>query len=93
MCCRQIFCFHNRKSFSYRRLSYLLSKYQLHTLLNDLRESVAQKEVAHRDFYNVRKVNIIARNYTNFNSKISIPLITVYSTFKIITLHLLEAVR
>jgi hypothetical protein len=45
-----------RKSFCYRRLSYLSSKYQLHTLLNDLHESASQKAVAHRDFYNVRKV-------------------------------------
>ena len=44
------------KSFSFRRLSYLLSKYQLHMLLNELKESSAQKEVPHRDFYNLRKV-------------------------------------
>lgn len=46
-----------RKSFSYRRLSYLSSKYQLHTLMNELKESAAQKEVPHRDFYNIRKVS------------------------------------
>jgi len=45
-----------RKSFCYRRLNYLSSKYQLHVLLNELRESVSQKAVPHRDFYNVRKV-------------------------------------
>ncbi|KAK2169233.1 hypothetical protein NP493_1200g00033 [Ridgeia piscesae] len=45
------------KSFCYRRLSYLTSKYQLHVLLNELKESVSQKEVPHRDFYNVRKVD------------------------------------
>ena len=44
------------KSFCYRRLSYLSSKYQLHTLLNDIHESASQKAVPHRDFYNVRKV-------------------------------------
>lgn len=44
------------KSFCFRRLSYLLSKFQLHVLLNELRELAAQKAVAHRDFYNVRKV-------------------------------------
>ena len=44
------------KSFCYRRLSYLSSKFQLHVLLNELRELAAQKAVAHRDFYNVRKV-------------------------------------
>merc|ERR1719491_980411 len=45
------------KSFCYRRLSYLSSKFQLHNLLNELRELAAQKAVAHRDFYNVRKVD------------------------------------
>ena len=44
------------KSFCYRRLSYLSGKFQLHVLLNELRELAAQKAVAHRDFYNVRKV-------------------------------------
>ena len=46
----------DRKSFCYRRLSYLSSKFQLHVLLNELRELAAQKAVPHRDFYNVRKV-------------------------------------
>ncbi len=45
------------KSFCYKRLSYLSSKFQLHVLLNELRELAAQKAVAHRDFYNVRKVD------------------------------------
>lgn len=45
-----------RKSFCYRRLSYLSSKYQLHVLLNELRELASQKAVPHRDFYNIRKV-------------------------------------
>uniref|UniRef100_A0A0A9WA91 AMP deaminase n=2 Tax=Lygus hesperus TaxID=30085 RepID=A0A0A9WA91_LYGHE len=45
------------KSFCYKRLSYLLSKYQLHVLLNELRELASQKAVPHRDFYNIRKVD------------------------------------
>uniref|UniRef100_A0A1B6MLD3 AMP deaminase n=1 Tax=Graphocephala atropunctata TaxID=36148 RepID=A0A1B6MLD3_9HEMI len=45
------------KSFCYRRLSYLSSKYQLHVLLNELRELASQKAVPHRDFYNIRKVD------------------------------------
>ena len=45
-----------RKSFAYRRLNYLSSKYELHKLLNELKESAFQKLVPHRDFYNVRKV-------------------------------------
>jgi AMP deaminase len=44
------------KSFCFMRLSYLFSKYQLHVLLNEVKELTAQKDVAHRDFYNIRKV-------------------------------------
>ncbi len=50
-------CCGYRKSFCYRRLNYLSAKYQLHSLLNEIRESAAQKEVPHRDFYNIRKVS------------------------------------
>lgn len=45
------------KTFCYRRLSYLSSKFQLHSLLNEMKELAAQKEVPHRDFYNCRKVD------------------------------------
>ncbi|CAH0728659.1 unnamed protein product, partial [Brenthis ino] len=45
------------KSFCYRRLSYLSSKYRMHILLNELHELALQKAVPHRDFYNVRKVD------------------------------------
>lgn len=45
------------KSFCYRRLTYLSAKYQLHVLLNELRELALQKAVPHRDFYNIRKVD------------------------------------
>ncbi|THD21607.1 AMP deaminase 2 [Fasciola hepatica] len=45
------------KSFCYRRLTYLGSKFLLHTLLNESRESLEQKRVSHRDFYNIRKVD------------------------------------
>ena len=47
-----------RKSFAFKRLSYLFSKYQLHALLNEFQELIAQKDVAHRDFYNIRKVSL-----------------------------------
>ena len=46
-----------RKSFCYRRLTYLSAKYQLHVLLNEMQELALQKCVPHRDFYNIRKVN------------------------------------
>jgi len=45
------------KSFCFKRLSYLFSKYQLHSLLNEVQELSAQKDVPHRDFYNIRKVD------------------------------------
>ncbi|XP_052756439.1 AMP deaminase 2-like isoform X2 [Galleria mellonella] len=45
------------KSFCYRRLSYLSSKFKMHVLLNELHELALQKAVPHRDFYNVRKVD------------------------------------
>lgn len=45
-----------RKSFCYRRLQYLSSKFQMHVLLNEMKELAAQKRVPHRDFYNIRKV-------------------------------------
>ncbi|KAK4469374.1 hypothetical protein MN116_006932 [Schistosoma mekongi] len=45
------------KSFCYRRLTYLAAKFQLHSLLNEARESIEQKSVSHRDFYNIRKVD------------------------------------
>uniref|UniRef100_A0A8C8ZQ42 AMP deaminase n=1 Tax=Prolemur simus TaxID=1328070 RepID=A0A8C8ZQ42_PROSS len=46
-----------RKSFCYRRLQYLSSKFQMHVLLNEMKELAAQKKVPHRDFYNIRKVD------------------------------------
>jgi len=45
------------KSFCFKRLSFLQSKYQLHNLLNEIREIAEQKAVSHRDFYNTRKVD------------------------------------
>ena len=45
------------KSFCYRRLTYLSSKFNLHQVMNESKELAAQKAVAHRDFYNVRKVD------------------------------------
>ena len=47
----------NRKTFCYRRLHYLKSKFELHCMLNEFKEITQQKSVPHRDFYNVRKVD------------------------------------
>ena len=44
------------KSFCYRRLRYLEACFNLHVLLNEVRELAAQKSMPHHDFYNVRKV-------------------------------------
>lgn len=52
-----------RKSFCYRRLQYLSSKFQMHILLNEMKELAAQKKVPHRDFYNIRKARQIQKNH------------------------------
>ncbi|CAL4085550.1 unnamed protein product, partial [Meganyctiphanes norvegica] len=57
------------KSFSYRRLQYLSSKFQLHVLLNEMRELAAQKAVPHRDFYNIRKVDTHIHAASSMNQK------------------------
>lgn len=57
------------KSFCYRRLEYLSSKFHIHGLLNELRESAAQKEIPHRDFYNVRKVDTHVHASSCMNQK------------------------
>lgn len=64
------FYFFNRKSFCFRRLCYLSSKYQLHVLLNEVQELAAQKAVPHRDFYNIRKVRekMIIENFVILNN-------------------------
>ena len=36
-----------------------ICRYKLHILLNEIRELAEQKAVPHRDFYNVRKVDIL----------------------------------
>lgn len=57
------------KSFCYRRLCYLSSKYQLYALLNEMRELTAQKAVSHRDFYNIRKVDTHVHAASCMNQK------------------------
>ena len=59
--CANMSC--DRKSFCFRRLRYLSAKFNLHTLLNEMKETVSQKEVPHRDFYNVRKVTFLLGYY------------------------------
>lgn len=57
------------KSFCYRRLCVLSSKYQLYALLNEMRELSAQKAVSHRDFYNIRKVDTHVHAASCMNQK------------------------
>lgn len=57
------------KSFCYRRLCYLSSKYQLYALLNEMKELGAQKSVSHRDFYNIRKVDTHVHAASCMNQK------------------------
>ncbi|VDN60476.1 unnamed protein product [Dracunculus medinensis] len=57
------------KSFCFRRLSFLQHKFQLHTLLNELRELYEQKSVPHRDFYNIRKVDTHIHAASSMNQK------------------------
>eukprot|EP00127_Corallochytrium_limacisporum_P000377 Clim_evm72s11 gene=Clim_evmTU72s11 len=45
------------KSFAFRRLQYLEAKFNLHILMNEVAEQSEQKDISHRDFYNVRKVD------------------------------------
>nr|XP_043879320.1 AMP deaminase 2-like isoform X2 [Solea senegalensis] len=57
------------KSFCYRRLQYLSSKFQMHILLNEMKELAAQKKVPHRDFYNIRKVDTHIHASSSMNQK------------------------
>lgn len=47
-----------RKTYCHRRLNFLASKFYLHEMLNEMAELKELKSVAHRDFYNVRKVGL-----------------------------------
>ncbi|KAH6911503.1 AMP deaminase [Coprinopsis sp. MPI-PUGE-AT-0042] len=57
------------KSFAYRRLKYLSSKFTMYTLLNEFQEMTDMKKVPHRDFYNVRKVDTHVHHSSSMNQK------------------------
>ena len=57
------------KSFAFRRLKYLESKFQLYMLLNEHEETAKTKRVPHRDFYNVRKVDTHVHHSSCMNQK------------------------
>ncbi|BGP55329.1 AMP deaminase [Rhodotorula sphaerocarpa] len=57
------------KSFAFRRLRFLESKWNLYVLLNEYREMAEMKRVSHRDFYNVRKVDTHIHHSASMNQK------------------------
>ncbi|TFK33050.1 AMP deaminase [Crucibulum laeve] len=57
------------KSFAYRRLKYLASKFDMYTLLNEFQELADMKRVPHRDFYNLRKVDTHVHHSSSMNQK------------------------
>ncbi|KAI8873386.1 AMP deaminase [Ramicandelaber brevisporus] len=57
------------KTFCFRRLRYLESKWSLYFLLNEFREISDSKAVPHRDYYNVRKVDTHIHHSASMNQK------------------------
>jgi AMP deaminase len=57
------------KSFAFGRLQYLEGNFNLYALTNGYQESVECKEVPHRDFYNVRKVDTHIHHSACMNQK------------------------
>ena len=57
------------KSFAFRRLRYLESKFQMYLMLNEYQEMADSKSVPHRDFYNVRKVDTHIHHSACMNQK------------------------
>ncbi|KAG9099024.1 AMP deaminase [Ceratobasidium sp. UAMH 11750] len=57
------------KSFAFRRLKYLSSKWQMYGLLNEYQELADMKRVPHRDFYNLRKVDTHVHHSSMMNQK------------------------
>lgn len=45
-----------RKTYTHRRLKFLMSKFNVHEMLNEMEEMKELKKNPHRDFYNCRKV-------------------------------------
>ncbi|THH20553.1 hypothetical protein EW146_g851 [Bondarzewia mesenterica] len=57
------------KSFAFRRLQYLSGKFTMHNLLNEFHEMADMKQIPHRDFYNVRKVDTHVHHSSSMNQK------------------------
>ena len=67
---------HSRKTYCYRRLNFVASKFYLHEMLNEMAELKELKGVPHRDFYNVRKVGDAYSLRWNANTRVETPMIT-----------------
>lgn len=57
------------KSFAFKRLEYLETKWNMYYLLNDFEENKQSKGNPHRDFYNVRKVDTHIHHSACMNQK------------------------
>ncbi|CAG8441409.1 8355_t:CDS:10 [Ambispora leptoticha] len=57
------------KSYAYRRLRYLESKWHMYVISKEYQEIADSKRVPHRDFYNVRKVDTHVHLSSCMNSK------------------------
>lgn len=57
------------KSFAFKRLQYLEARWNLYYLLNDHAETSESKKNPHRDFYNVRKVDVHVHHSACMNQK------------------------
>ncbi|KAI0689543.1 hypothetical protein BC835DRAFT_1368440 [Cytidiella melzeri] len=57
------------KSFAFRRLGFLSSKFTMYSLLNEFQEIADMKRVPHRDFYNLRKVDTHVHHSSSMNQK------------------------
>lgn len=54
-----LFC---SKTYTHRRLKFLMSKFNVHEMLNEMEEMKELKMNPHRDFYNCRKVVRLERS-------------------------------
>ncbi|TDL22174.1 AMP deaminase [Rickenella mellea] len=57
------------KSFAFRRIKYLISKWNMYSLVNEYQELADMKAVPHRDFYNLRKVDTHVHHSSSMNQK------------------------
>ncbi|PIL22423.1 hypothetical protein GSI_15111 [Ganoderma sinense ZZ0214-1] len=64
-----VICDGPTKSFAFRRLNYLASKFTMYSLLHEQKELAEMKAVPHRDFYNLRKVDTHVHHSSSMNQK------------------------